>query len=64
MGEKFLEIKDLNVTYTQNRKNVYAVNGISIRLERGKTLGLVGEDRSRKNYNHKGDNENSAGCGS
>ena len=37
MGEKFLEIKDLNVTYTQNRKNVYAVNGISIRLERGKT---------------------------
>ena len=46
MGEKFLEIKDLNVTYTQNRKNVYAVNGISIRLERGKTLGLVGETLS------------------
>ena len=48
MGEKFLEIKDLNVTYTQNRKNVYAVNGISIRLERGKTLGLVGETGAGK----------------
>ena len=29
-----------------------------------KTLGLVGETGAGKNYNRKGDNENSAGCGS
>ncbi|MBU9735033.1 ABC transporter ATP-binding protein [Diplocloster agilis] len=48
MSEKFLEVKDLRVVYTQNRKTVQAVNGISIRLERGRTLGLVGETGAGK----------------
>lgn len=48
MGKKFLEVKDLSVIYTQNKKTVHAVNGISLRLERGRTLGLVGETGAGK----------------
>lgn len=48
MAKKFLEVKDLRVVYTQNRKTVHAVNGISLRLERKKTLGLVGETGAGK----------------
>ena len=44
----FLEVKDLSVIYTQNRKTVHAVNGVSFKLEKGKTLGLVGETGAGK----------------
>lgn len=44
----YLEIKDLEVNYTQNRRTVHAVNGVSLSLEKGQTLGLVGETGAGK----------------
>ncbi len=48
MSSKILEIKNLSVIYTQDKKVVHAVNGISFGLERGKSLGLVGETGAGK----------------
>jgi peptide/nickel transport system ATP-binding protein len=48
MNEQFLSVKDLHVHYITSDANVYAVNGISFDLERGKTLGLVGETGAGK----------------
>lgn len=48
MGNIFLDIKDLHVIYTQNKKTVRAINGISLSLEKGQTLGLVGETGAGK----------------
>ena len=47
-GEKFLEIKDLVVEYTSGKDIVHAVNGMSFSLDRGETLGLVGETGAGK----------------
>lgn len=44
----FLAVKDLRVTYSSGGKLVRAVNGVSFELERGKTLGLVGETGAGK----------------
>lgn len=44
----FLSIKDLKVEYMSDGQAVHAVNGVSLTLERGKTLGLVGETGAGK----------------
>jgi len=44
----FLEINDLIVQYTSGGEIVHAVNGVSLTLERGKTLALVGETGAGK----------------
>ena len=48
MSEKFLEIKDLVVQYSSAKKIVHAVNGVSFTLNKGETLGLVGETGAGK----------------
>jgi len=44
----FLEVKDLTVYYTVTKIDTKAVNGVSFSLERGETLGLVGETGAGK----------------
>lgn len=48
MKETFLKIKDLEVIYKTDLETVHAVNGISFDLDRGETLGLVGETGAGK----------------
>lgn len=43
-----LSVKDLNVRYETSEATVYAVNGVTFELEKGKTLGLVGETGAGK----------------
>ena len=47
-AEKMLEIKDLSVIYKTDLETVYAVNGVTFSLEKGATLGLVGETGAGK----------------
>jgi peptide/nickel transport system ATP-binding protein len=44
----FLIVKNLHVEYQSNDEVVHAVNGVSINIKRGKTLGLVGETGAGK----------------
>lgn len=50
MSEKknFLSVENLVVEYTSDGQIVHAVNGVSLKLDRGKTLGLVGETGAGK----------------
>ena len=48
MSEKMLEINNLHVQYVTEGEVTYAVNGISLSLNRGETLGLVGETGAGK----------------
>ncbi len=43
MGLNILEVKDLKIGIQQNKKDISIVNGVSFQLEKGKTLGIVGE---------------------
>ena len=46
--DKFLSIRDLTIHYASGKRTVRAVNGISFDIEKGKTLGLVGETGAGK----------------
>ena len=43
-----LDVQDLHTTFTTEKGDVHAVNGVNFRLEPGKTLGIVGESGSGK----------------
>lgn len=48
MSEVLLDIKDLNVVYKTDEEIVYAVNDISLTINKGETIGLVGETGAGK----------------
>ena len=48
MGEKLLDIRDLRIEYVTDGEAVKAVNGIDLSIERGQSLGLVGETGAGK----------------
>ncbi len=47
-NKSFLEIEDLVVEYKSGKDIIHAVNSVSLSLEKGKTLGLVGETGAGK----------------
>lgn len=48
MSEKILEINNLKIQYSSGKKKVNAVNDINLTLEKGESLGLVGETGAGK----------------
>jgi peptide/nickel transport system ATP-binding protein len=48
VSDKILEVKDLSIHFYTEDGDVAAVNGVTIELERGDTLGLVGETGAGK----------------
>ena len=46
--DKILELKNLRVDYVTDDGVVHAVNGLDLDLNRGETLGLVGETGAGK----------------
>lgn len=48
MAEKLLEINDLHVVYETDEAIVYAINGLNLTVNKGETLGLVGETGAGK----------------
>lgn len=47
-AETFLEVEDLEIIYKTDLETVYAVNGISFKINKGETLGIVGETGAGK----------------
>ena len=55
MSENILDIKNLSITYvTKDLGTCYAVNDVSLSLQKGHTLGLVGETGAGKTTIAKG----------
>ncbi|KAA9153452.1 ABC transporter ATP-binding protein [Amycolatopsis acidicola] len=48
MSEQALELDDVSVEFRQGRRRLRAVSGVSLRLERRRTLAVVGESGSGK----------------
>ncbi len=48
MSEDFLDVRDLVVEYTSDEIPIHAVNGVSFKVRKGTTLGLVGETGAGK----------------
>lgn len=48
MSNRLLEINDLEVIYKTDVETIYAVNGVSLTLRKGKTIGIVGETGAGK----------------
>lgn len=48
MSDKILEVSNLQIRYVTDEETVYAVNDISFSLERGESIGLVGETGAGK----------------
>lgn len=48
MTQNLLEIRDLHVMYRTDDDDIYALNGVNLNVEKGKTLGLVGETGAGK----------------
>lgn len=47
-NKTFLSVENLTVEYVTKEERVYAVNNVTFKLEKGKTLGLVGETGAGK----------------
>ena len=43
MAESILEVRNLEIRYVTDEETVCAVNDISFSLEKGESIGLVGE---------------------
>lgn len=48
MNDKIIDIQDLHVQYSSGKDTVRAVNGISLSLDEGESLGVVGETGAGK----------------